>query len=443
MTPSDTETPAPGLKSAPRGWLWSVALVVALLVATAPGTWLLTDQAYAIAVARNLAEGGGFILAGPDATSVPDLPWLKPGSRGDFRAQIHPLVPVLLAPLARLDSALGLWSGGLRGGTVHWFNLACIALALWLMGRGVAEATGQAAAATLAVLSTGLLWSTHLAARHGMAEPLMILLLAAFATSETRLGAPGRWAALGLLPWTHPVGIVLSVVLAVAGPWSRRRWIDRADLCVSAASIGLFMAAWNYGLHGHWLKGGYADLEPRGGAFFAIAPWTGLWLQVREIATMTPLVPLLVALAWLTTRDRGRLARQLTPGLAALAAILALFSTHYFMRVYGEPTRHLSVVWPLLGTELALGWPAEVWPRRTVLGLLGAQALLSLDLFFVFDGRYYPGPGGLYYPSVIWVKAAIDGRYALAAVGLAALGFAVVAGVQTWRLLLRPKVAGP
>jgi hypothetical protein len=37
-------------------------------------------------------------------------------------------------------------------------------------------------------------------------------------------------------------------------------------------------------------------------------------------------------------------------------------------------------------------------------------AIVSSFWFITFDGRYHPGPGGLFYPSVIWVRLWISGR---------------------------------
>jgi hypothetical protein len=193
------------------------------------------------------------------------------------------------------------------------------------------------------------------------------------------------------------------------------------------------MALWNHGLHGNWLKGGYASLEPPGGAFGVFSIGSGLRFQVAEML-QNPLPLAATAVALWAAPGWGVPVRRLVPGYLALLALLLLFSTHYF-HFAGEPTRHLSVVWPLVHVALARSWPEHSGARLLLWGLLALQAVLSIHWFFVSDGRFWQGPGGLFYPSVLWVKLAIDGRVGLAALGLLPVLLAVVALLATLRSL--------
>ncbi len=415
-----------------RPWLWPVLLVGSLLLATLPGVWILTDQAYAFAAARRLAEAGSFVLAGPGQGSAPDLSWIAPGPQGEVRTQIYPLVPVLLAPLAWLDSRLGLWGAGLSGTFVHVLNPGLIVLAVLMAGRRLWRETGRYDATVFVVLATGVLWPTHQVARRGMAEPLLILLLTMYVCALPDRSSRVRGLALALLPWAHPTGLVLGAALGGLAVLRQGRAAWR-EAVAGASSTLLLLGLWNYGFHGHWLKGGYASLEPSGGAFGVHSLWSGLVFQLAEVLeNPMPLAATLVVLA--SAYGRWQRLRDLAPGYLALFTLLLLFSTHYF-HVAGEPTRHLAVVWPMVHIGLARAWPAQPWARRLLWGLLIAQAVLSIHWFVALDGRYWEGPGGFFYPGVLWVKLAIDGRLGLAALGLLPVLLALVALIATLRSL--------
>lgn len=426
-----------GEGTADRRWLWPAVFVAALFLATTPGRWLLTDQAYAFATARRLVEAGTFVLTDRGQQRSPDVPWVSPGPRGDVRCQLHPLVPLLLVPLAKVDSALGFWGTGVRGGLVNALNPALVVLAVFLAGRRLTCEGVSYEATAFALLSFGLSWPTHHILRRGMAEPLLFLLLTVYALAAEAGSWRLRSFVLALLPWAHPTGLVLGATLAGLALLERRRQ-GLAEALAGAVSTAAFVAFWNYGFHGHWLKGGYASLEPAEGAFGALPPLVGLRLQLVEVLSMSPLPLAASAVVLASGPGRHSFARRLLPGAASLAALLALFSTHYFQGVPGEPTRHLAVVWPLFLVALARSWPASRPARGLLLALLGAQAFLSLRLFFHFDGRYHEGPLGLFYPSVLWVKLAIDGHTLPAALGLAVVVLAGVSLLETGRKLRSP-----
>ncbi len=416
-----------------RPWLWPVLLVGSLLLATLPGVWISTDQAYAFAAARRLVEAGSFVLTGPGQVSAPDLPWIPPGPQGEVRTQIHPLVPVLLAPLAWLDSRLGLWGPDISGTFVHALNPVLIVLAVMLAGRRLWRETRRYDATAFVVLATGVLWPTYQVARRGMAEPLLILLLTMYVCALPDRSFWVRGLALALLPWAHPTGLVLAAALGGLDVLRQGRAAWR-EAIAGAASTLLFLGMWNYAFHGHWLKGGYASLEPSGGAFSVHSAWSGIGFQLAEVLGNP--MPLAATLVVGSAHGRWERLRDLAPGYLALLTLLLLFSTHYF-RVPGEPTRHLAVVWPMVHIGLARAWPTQLWARRLLWGLLVAQAVLSIHWFFRFDGRYWEGPAGLFYPGVLWVKLAIDGRPGLAALGLLPALFALVALLATLRSLAK------
>jgi hypothetical protein len=113
--------------------------------------------------------------------------------------------------------------------------------------------------------------------------------------------------------------------------------------------------------------------------------------------------------AALAARVAGRPRGGVPPGAAAAPLVtlglLALFSTFY----QPEPARRLACAWPLWGVLLGQTWDRVDRPRA-VEALVLLAAAVGLHFFMREEGRYFEGPGGLFYPAVLWVELLLDGR---------------------------------
>ena len=79
-------------------------------------------------------------------------------------------------------------------------------------------------------------------------------------------------------------------------------------------------------------------------------------------------------------------------------------------------------------------WAMDMRLHRTLEGLTG-QAILPgnagpWEAFWKAEGAYHPGPLGLFYPSVAWVKGAIAGDLASGAVLLLGIAGCAVAAAR-------------
>jgi hypothetical protein len=101
-----------------------------------------------------------------------------------------------------------------------------------------------------------------------------------------------------------------------------------------------------------------------------------------------------------------------------------------------EPTRRLAAVWPAFGAVAGLTWDRVRLPAATPQALVAATGLLGFYWLMRQEGRHFPGPGGLFYPNVVWVERILSGAPAwqlLPALALLVAG-AFAAG-RTWQLL--------
>lgn len=118
---------------------------------------------------------------------------------------------------------------------------------------------------------------------------------------------------------------------------------------------------------------------------------------------------------------------------ALVGAMVLVFATF----PQPEPTRRMAAAWP------AWGMAAGRMPSHLRLRLAARQAVLALAAvvgfngFWNAEGRYHAGPGGLFYPSVVWVRLWIASAPAWQfALPCAALVVAlVIAAARTSRLL--------
>jgi hypothetical protein len=206
-------------------------------------------------------------------------------------------------------------------------------------------------------------------------------------------------AVCAALPWVSPVGSVIGLALAAAtlvdafldaraagGRIARLTWAPALGLALGVASVAL---VWNRLYHGEWWLGGYAVYTPR--PFGVLHPAEGLARHLQALA--------------------------LEGGLVLFPAAVGLLAT-------GAPRRH-GVTLPLVLTG-------------ALLALLAAAGLLGFYWLIRSEGRRYPGPGGLFYPNVLWVERLLSGAslwQLLPAAVLVASG--LLAGARTWQLLRR------
>jgi hypothetical protein len=147
------------------------------------------------------------------------------------------------------------------------------------------------------------------------------------------------------------------------------------------------------------------------------------------VAEVTGLVLLAAAATWASGR-RGL--RRMALPLTIVLTMQALFVTLYTL----ETARRLSVAWLAVAFALGCLWDRLEWPRWLAAAALLVQGLASFRAFWIQSGAYYPGPGGLFYPSVLWVRLSIEQGPWPAALAVAILLASLLAsGIRVLRLI--------
>jgi hypothetical protein len=417
-----------------RGRFAALALVVCLHLLTTPGTWLVSDHAEMLHMARRLVGAGTFTL-GAAGEPLRHMPWVRPNPDGPTRSRLFPGTAIVFAPVVFVEGQLGWGDAADFGPLTRLTNHALVWGALALLAAAVRRRGASEAAAAVMVVLLGTAWPLWQISRHAGAEPVLAALVAVFLWADAIDHAWLRAASVASLPWVHPTGsllaLSLSAFVADGSAWSAgdggRRPARRRALVLglsSAVSSAAVLLLWNLGGHGQWL-GGYGA-----SGFFVIPPWESASFFLREGLL---LVPLLVALAIAGAVATGRgFLRPLGLPLSALALHLLLFAI--FSTPSGqEPARRLATVWLLWGFSLGRGFDALRLSAGATRGLLLMGALLGFYWFEMREWNYYPAADGGYYPLVAWVTLAVEGRPAwqyLLPVSLLLAG----AALASWRL---------
>jgi hypothetical protein len=428
--------------------------VASIHLLTTPGTWLVTDQAESLFVARRLLDHGTFVLADTGVTRIAALPWVIATPGRTLRSRHYPANAASLAPLLYLDRLFG-WEDPVEyGRLVHLHGHLFVFAALALLGWALATEGVSAMAIAMAIVLAGLTWPIWQVSRRGGPEPILVFLVCLFVLAEARerhsRPATHRGATLLktlaclLLPWVHPTGTLIGAALLAGtmvaqirtrAPGTSPLRALRPLLAPAgafAASILALIAVWNHLYHGNWLAGGYGLYSAEWSVPRLVAlALRSAWIYLRETALQNFALLLAVALGlWAAGRpwENG-----LAQPLLLTAVLLAFFSVY----VIPEPARRLAAVWPVWAAVAARTWDRLALPPPWPQALLAAGGLIGFHWFLAVDGRYYLGPGGLYYPSVLWVKLAIAGRHlpeTILAVS-ALLALALLASAKVWRLL--------
>lgn len=427
--------------------LWPLTLVAAVHLLTTPGQWLLTDQKEYILVADRMVGRRSLHLAEAGEGPRADLPWVAPPRPGEpQRSRLLPLTSVALVPFLVADRALGSARPPADRPLVQLQGHVFVLAGLGVLGLALAERRARAASIAAALVLTGLAWPVWHVSRRGGPEAIFIFLMALFLYGHARAGKAAKTrqsgialmaVACALLPWGNPTGAVLGAAL-LAGTAGERALTGQnarplaAPVVAWAASSVAFVALWNHGYHGHWWLGGYAPhLAAAGSVVDAASLPRGVAMHAAAMAVEAgPLIAVACAGA---VAGRGKDHAALLPPLAVVGAMLLLFATF----PQPEPTRRLAAAWPVWGAAAGgtlgeLRWTVPV--RQAVLAL---AAVIGFYGFWVTDGRYHAGPGGLFYPSVAWVRLWIEAapawQFALPCAALVAV--IVVASRGTSRLL--------
>jgi hypothetical protein len=425
---------------------WPLALVAGIHLLTTPGQWLSTDQKEYILVADRLVGRGSLHLAEAGEAPRTDLPWVAPAAPGQpQRSRLLPLTSIALAPLVLADRGIAGSRPPADRPLVQLQGHAFVLAGLALVGLAVAGEGVPAAGAAAAIVLTGLSWPVWQVSRRGGPEAIFVLLVALFVLGAARASAP-RTAASGvammavsaaLLPWGNPTGPVLAASL-LAG-YGAFRWVSGGDLRVLAwpaaaltASSAAVVVLWNHHYHGHWWLGGYATHLSAAGSVVDPAVLAGGVREHVASAAVQGGVLLAIALAGAYSVAPARRWALAVPA-ALLASMLALFSAF----PQPEPTRRLAAVWPAWGAAAGAAFPGLFRSLSAREAGVALAAVIGFHGFWSTEGRYHEGPGGLFYPSVLWVRMWIDGvpawQYALPCAALLAL--VAVAASRTTRLL--------
>jgi hypothetical protein len=433
--------------------LWPLGLVAAVHLLTTPGQWLFTDQKEYILVAERLVLKGSLHLAEPGEPPRKDLPWVaSPRQDEPLRSRLLPLTSFALGPFVLADRALGSKHPTADRPFVHLQGHAFVLAALAVMALALADRGASASAIAAAVVLTGLAWPLWMVSRRGGAESVYVFLVALFVLGHARWSTdPGRprgralmAVACGLLPWGNPAGAVLGAAL-LAGAlgeawWTGRDWRGVAIPAITwAASSAALVLVWNHWYHGHWWLGGYAThLAAERTVVDTAALSRGVLLHLKAIAVEAgPLIA--VAALGAFAGDRRDRAFLLIPVFLA-AAMFVLFAAF----PDPEPTRRFAPVWPAWGVAAGSTFARLRWGIEARQAALALAAVVGFHGFWITEGRYHAGPGGLFYPSVKWVRMWIDSapawQYALPCFALVAL--IIAAARQTSRLLAVDEPAG-
>lgn len=386
--------------------------MAAVHLLTTAGTWIVTDQAEALFTAKRLITDHTMDLAPVSDPRQPALPWLQAEPGKPLRTRLLPGTAIALAPLLLLDRILGWEDAGDYGRLVHLQGHLFVLGGLALLGRAAWRTGGSAAAAAAVIVLTGTAWPVWQVSKRGGAAAilffLMCLFVAAGAGHRTRRSDWVRAASCALLPWVNPAGTVLSAALVVA-TWIQARYAAGERPRVLPLAVGCVagnasvVVLWNQLYHGHWWLGGYGGAHLGHETWFgAVSFAQGLLLHVRSFLWLAP--GLILPAIGFAARDGREGRRQLVVPGTLSAVLLALFATFYAP----EPARRLSVLCPLWAMVVGWGWSRTRWRYPWPLVLLAAAGLVGFYWFMVDEGRHYPGPGGLFYPSVLWVKLALD-----------------------------------
>jgi len=401
-------------------WVWPVLLVTALHLLTTSGAWWITDHGEILAAADHFLDTGHLDLndLGPRWEN-----WTRiVQARGTASTRFQPLSILLLTPFLLLDRIFG-WGDPASFRFVHLQGHVFVTLGLILAGRGIARATG-CAAATLSVLLLGLNWPVWMIARRLGPEPVLFALLAAFAT-----GGPRRkFCCLLLLPWVHASGPLLGLGVLLALAMEQRSVTDRA---VRIAGLGWVMGLasitflWNLPVHGRLILGGYSAYA--GDPFFIVRnPLAG------ALAVLAPMVMWTLPLWCLAIRGGRRGALETIALWFPPVAFLAIFSN-------SEPERRLA---PLLAAwtiaVMSRAAPPIKADRVLVLAALSfASGVIGLSMDFVDT---VATPLGLFSgPLLMLVRLAfVKAQPGLAGALVLLLGAVIfITGSRTLKQLLR------
>src|SRR5215212_10572406 len=203
--------------------------------------------------------------------------------------------------------------------------------------------------------------------------------LALCAPEPTRRDAVRAGAALAVLPWLRPEGVVVALAVAVLAeaPGLVRRERRREALGRLALAAGLpiasqlVLAGVRLAVYGHVLPNSF---------FYKTRAGTGLEVLDRFVAEARPVL-LVAALGLLVARGRQRLI-AVPPLVYGLGSVGTLDSVNHFSRFF-LPT------WPLcaLLAGVAVGWAAHHLGRVGARAAWAGAAALVWALVFVVPGN--------------------------------------------------------
>lgn len=438
--------PSPVANGPVRGgsWTWGLVLVACVHLLTTPGTWLVSDHAEELFMARRLITRGTLTLA-TAGEPLPELSWWKPRPGEPSRSRLFPGTAVALAPLLVIDRLLGWDAPKEFGRLTHLGGHLYVVGALALLGHAASGAGASPQASAVMVVLLGTAWPIWQISRHSGAEPVVGFLLALFLFGRLRRSFVTEALACLLLPWVHPTGCLLAPALALSGladadfwsPEQPKRALVVADVArlfaIAATSVLGVFVLWNQLYHGHWWGGGYATQGATRG-LFARPPLDAVIFYLSESLLFVPLLLALAAVGGIAAGRNG--IRWLALPFSLLGLYLALFAI--FSTSGGqEPARRLSVVWLAWGLVVGRTWDRLGLRGRQPHGLLAMSLLMGFYWFELREWNYYPAGDGGYYPLVVWVTLALrEGptwELLMPVFALSALGLLAVR--RLWRLL--------
>jgi hypothetical protein len=401
--------------------VWSsLVLVASVHLLTTPAVLVVTDHVEMMFTAERLVSAGTLDLTDGPKASLPALPWVvgRPGM--PLRTRHLPMTAITLAPLVALDHAVGHHPSGGLGPFTRLHGHLFVLGGLILLAQAILRSGAGSKAAAMAVALTGLAWPVWRASCAPSPEALLVFWLALYLWGTTLRGAPRTLTcvlALVALPWSHASGMILATALAVAELLliGREEGLMPALPAVAGAAAGIasVLIVWNHLYHGDWWTGGYALYRPVD--FLAADVVAELWAYVTRGLLDAPAVPIVLVGALLS-----RIAFSRAPMTRALVTTLALIAL--LVRIVpAEPDRRLAPLWPLWALVAAAVWQRLGWRRPITQALIALQGLVGFHRFWSLFGRHLPGPRGLFYPNVLWVRWAIDGRAAMAAAAVSVL----------------------
>lgn len=418
---------------------WALLAVACAHLLTTPGAETSTDLIETLFVAQRLVTLQTLDLSSTPQARVPEVPWALGRPDRPVRSRHLPGVALSLAPLVWLDQAMGWNQPGRLGPFTRLQGHLFVWVALALLGFTLREHRASPQAIAAAITLTGMSWPVWKASCAPGPEPILIAWVALYLWAATSSRAPRRSVAtraviLVLLPWFHATGTLLGAGLVIAEgsalldpPRSSRSFLT--IVAAAGFGVGSMLIFWNWLYHGDLWMGGYA-LDPARGVFGGLSPTRGIALHVRTSARDAS--GMCVVLLWAALR-RVPMARRPMLFAAALAAVLV---GAFLTFSPPEPSRRLAPLWPALGLLIGLVWNSMRWIRPVPQAIVALNALGAFTAFMEKLGRHYQGPGGLFYPNVLWVRWALEGHAwtSLAAV-LATMALGLVASAMVWSLL--------